>query len=66
MYVDDVKNYDIIIDCTDNVAVRYILSKTALFLNKIVIYGAISQFHGQVGVFNFQGGPNYRDLVSFN
>nr|YP_010337605.1 molybdopterin biosynthesis protein [Dixoniella grisea]UNJ17190.1 molybdopterin biosynthesis protein [Dixoniella grisea] len=60
-----IKKYDIIIDCTDNIIVRYILSKNSLFLNKVIIYGAISQFHGQVGIFNFQGGSTYKDLYPF-
>ena len=31
-------------------------------MDKTIVYGAISQFYGQVSVFNYQGGPNYKDL----
>lgn len=59
---DIIKNYDIIIDGSDNFCTRYLLNDTCLELNKIHIYGAIFQFEGQVSVFNYQGGPSYRDF----
>lgn len=40
------------------------MNDTCLKLNKIHIYGAIFQFEGQVSVFNYQGGPNYRNFYS--
>lgn len=33
-------------------------------MNKIHIYGAIFQFEGQISVFNYQGGPSYRDFYN--
>nr|YP_009370357.1 molybdopterin biosynthesis protein [Bulboplastis apyrenoidosa]ARO90846.1 molybdopterin biosynthesis protein [Bulboplastis apyrenoidosa] len=60
--IEIIKKYDIIIDCTDNLIVRYVLTKTSLFLNKIIVYGAISQFQGQLSIFNFQGASSYKDL----
>nr|YP_009314402.1 Molybdopterin biosynthesis protein [Liagora harveyana]SCW22656.1 Molybdopterin biosynthesis protein [Liagora harveyana] len=57
-----VKDYDIILDHTDNFETRWLISKTCQKLHKIHIYGAISTFMGQISVFNFQGGPNYSDL----
>nr|YP_009402722.1 molybdenum cofactor biosynthesis protein [Compsopogon caeruleus]ARX96075.1 molybdenum cofactor biosynthesis protein [Compsopogon caeruleus] len=56
--------YDIIIDCTDNFDVRYILNNIALSLHKPVVYGAVSQFNGQLSVFNYRGGPSYYDLYA--
>lgn len=60
--------YDIIIDGTDNFSTRYMINDACVLLNKPLIYGAISQFEGQVSVFNSQslkGGNeavNYRDI----
>nr|AIA21569.1 molybdopterin biosynthesis protein [Neopyropia fucicola] len=62
--LDIIRQYDIIIDGSDNFDTRYLLNDTCLELNKIHIYGAIFQFEGQVSVFNYQGGPNYRDFYS--
>lgn len=54
--------YDIIIDGTDNFPTRYLMNDVAVLLNKPNIYGSIFRFEGQATVFNYQGGPNYRDL----
>ncbi len=60
--IDIIEKYDIIIDCTDNFETRYILNDACLQLRKPWIYGAIHKYEGQVSVFNYQGGPSYRDL----
>lgn len=62
--IDIIRQYDIIIDGSDNFNTRYLVNDTCLELNKIHIYGAIFQFEGQVSVFNYQGGPIYRDFYS--
>ncbi len=54
--------YDIAVDCTDNFASRYILSDATRDAGIPMVYGAVSQFMGQVSVFNYRGGPQYRDL----
>ena len=60
--------YDIIIDGTDNFSTRYMINDACVLLNKPLVYGAISQFEGQVSIFNPQplkGSNevvNYRDL----
>jgi adenylyltransferase/sulfurtransferase len=46
------KDYDIVIDCTDNFTVRYLLNDAALMLQKPLIYAAVNAFEGQVAVFN--------------
>ncbi|HEX6848214.1 MAG TPA: HesA/MoeB/ThiF family protein [Chitinophagaceae bacterium] len=62
------EEYDIIIDGTDNFSTRYMINDACVLLNKPLVYGAISQFEGQVSVFSYQplkGGAeavNYRDL----
>ncbi|WP_298900475.1 HesA/MoeB/ThiF family protein [uncultured Psychroserpens sp.] len=55
-------NYDIIVDGTDNFATRYLINDAAVIANKPVVYGAIYKFEGQVSVFNYKNGPNYRCL----
>src|SRR4026208_639604 len=60
--------FDIIIDGTDNFSTRYMINDACVLLNKPLVYGAISQFEGQVSVFNHQPlnesnkAVNYRDL----
>lgn len=59
--------YDLVIDGTDNFPTRYLVNDACVILDKIYIYGSISQFEGQVSVFNFETkngdrGPNYRDV----
>src|SRR6187200_1774725 len=64
------KEFDIIIDGTDNFSTRYLINDACVLLNKPLVYGAISQFEGQVSVFNPQPlqsaesneAVNYRDL----
>ena len=52
--------YDIIVDGCDNFATRYLINDTCVQQGKIYVYGAIRAFDGQVSVFNYQGGPDYR------
>lgn len=54
--------YDLIIDGSDNFPTRYITNDACIALNKPFIFGSILKFEGQVSVFNFEGGPSYRDL----
>ena len=54
--------YDIVVDGCDNFNTRYIINDTCVKLGKTYVYGAIRAFDGQVSVFNYQGGKNYRDL----
>lgn len=56
------KNYDIIVDGTDNFPTRYLINDAAVITNKPVVFGSIFKFEGQVAVFNFQNGPTYRCL----
>lgn len=54
--------YDIIIDGTDNFPTRYLVNDTCVLLGKPNVYGSIYRFEGQATVFNYEDGPNYRDL----
>lgn len=64
--LDLIKSYDIVVDCTDNFPTRYLLSDACVILKKPLVYGAIFQLEGQVGVFNVKKNgkftPNYRDI----
>lgn len=55
-------NYDVIVDGTDNFPTRYLVNDTCELLGKPNVYGSVFKFEGQASVFNYQGGPTYRDL----
>lgn len=58
--------YDVIVDGSDNFTTRYLVNDACVLLNKPLIYGAISQYEGQLAVFNVEENnehtANYRDL----
>jgi adenylyltransferase/sulfurtransferase len=56
------KQYDLIIDGSDNFATRYLVNDAAVLSKKPFIYGSIFRFEGQVSVFNYKNGPTYRCL----
>ena len=56
------KDYDILIDGSDNFPTRYLVNDTGVLLGKPVIYGSIFRFEGQVSVFATEDGPCYRCL----
>ncbi|MBJ7901085.1 MAG: molybdopterin-synthase adenylyltransferase MoeB [Cyanobacteria bacterium RI_101] len=60
--LDILAPYDIVIDGTDNFPTRYLTNDACVLLNKPNVYGSIFRFEGQATVFNYQDGPNYRDL----
>jgi len=60
--IEIVSYYDIVLDATDNFMTRKIIDKTCYELNKIYIHGAVDNFDGQVGVFNYQNGIRYKNL----
>ena len=60
--LDILEPYDIVVDGTDNFPTRYLVNDACVLLNKPNVYGSIFRFEGQATVFNYEGGPNYRDL----
>jgi len=56
------KDYDIILDGTDNFPTRYLTNDVAVFLGKPNVYASIYRFDGQVSVFDARVGPCYRCL----
>ena len=57
-------HYDLVVDCSDNFATRYLVNDACVILGKALVFGAIFKFEGQVSVFNYQGGPTYRCLYA--
>lgn len=61
-----VSDYQIIVDCTDNLMTRYLINDVALVKNIPMIYASIHKFEGQLAVFNYKSGPTYRCLFPEN
>src|ERR1035437_2494874 len=57
-----ISQYDIVVDGSDNFATRYLVNDACVILNKVLVFGSIFKFEGQVSVFNYKGGPTYRCL----
>ena len=56
------KDYDIIVDGTDNFPTRYLVNDACVLLGKPNVYGSIFRFDGQITIFGYPGGPCYRCL----
>lgn len=57
-----IKEYDLIVDGTDNFPTRYLVNDASVLLGKPYVYGSIFRFEGQVTVFDAKTGPCYRCL----
>ena len=57
-----VKDYDLVMDCTDSFAARYLIDDACEAAGVPWVHGAIGEFCGQVTVFNYRGARHYRDL----
>ncbi len=60
--LDLMRDYDVIIDGTDNFPTRYLTNDACVFLKKPNIYGSIFRFDGLATVFDAENGPCYRCL----
>jgi adenylyltransferase/sulfurtransferase len=60
--LDIIRDYDIVVDGTDNFQTRYIVNDACVLLKKPNVYGSVYQFEGQVSVFYAEKGPCYRCL----
>lgn len=56
------KDYDVVIDGTDNFPTRFLVNDACVLLGKPNVYGSIFRFDGQATVFAHQDGPCYRCL----
>ena len=60
--LDILKDYDIVVDGTDNFPTRYLVNDACVILGKPTVYGSIFRFEGQITIFGYPGGPCYRCL----
>jgi len=58
------KDYDVVVDGTDNFPTRYLVNDACVLLKKPNVYGSIFRFEGQASVFYAEEGPCYRCLYS--
>ena len=58
--LDVIRDYDIVVDGSDNFSTRYLVNDACVMLGKVMVSGAIYKFEGQVSVFNHNDGPTYR------
>jgi sulfur-carrier protein adenylyltransferase/sulfurtransferase len=56
------RDYDLVVDGTDNFPTRYLVNDACVLLGKPNVYGSIFRFEGQATVFAYEGGPCYRCL----
>ncbi len=56
------REYDIVVDGTDNFPTRYLVNDACVLLGKPNIYGSVFRFEGQASVFAMPDGPCYRCL----
>jgi adenylyltransferase/sulfurtransferase len=56
------KDYDILVDSTDNFPTRYLINDLCVLTGKPNVYGAVFRFDGQASVFDARVGPCYRCL----
>jgi sulfur-carrier protein adenylyltransferase/sulfurtransferase len=60
--LDIMRDYDIVVDGTDNFPTRYLVNDACVLLGKPNVYGSIFRFEGQASIFGAPGGPCYRCL----
>ena len=59
-------DYQIIVDCTDAIPVRYLINDLSVAIGIPMVYASIHKFEGQISVFNYKKGPTYRCLFPQN
>jgi molybdopterin/thiamine biosynthesis adenylyltransferase/rhodanese-related sulfurtransferase/molybdopterin converting factor small subunit len=60
--LDILKDYDMVVDGTDNFPTRYLVNDACVLLRKPNVYGSIFRFEGQATIFATEDGPCYRCL----
>ncbi len=60
---DIIGGYDIVMDCTDNMAARLVIDDTCRALGKPYVHGAVRRFGGQIFT-RVPGSPGYRDIFA--
>jgi adenylyltransferase/sulfurtransferase len=60
--LDLFRAHDIVVDTTDRIAIRYLISDAAELTDRPVVHAALYRFQAQLTVLNYMNGPSYRDL----
>jgi molybdopterin/thiamine biosynthesis adenylyltransferase len=60
--VNIISQFDIIVNGPDNFLTRYLVNDVCVQLLKPMVYGSILNFEGQMGVLNYRGSKNLRDI----
>lgn len=58
--------YNVIADCTDNLATRYVIDRHTKALGIPFVHGSLCEFEGRVAIFNYKGSTSYADLFPFD
>ncbi|MGL5684084.1 MAG: HesA/MoeB/ThiF family protein [Marinifilaceae bacterium] len=61
-----ISNYDIVIDATDNLPVRYLMDNVCKSKQIPLVHGSIREFTGQISIFNTVGANSYSDLYPYS
>jgi sulfur-carrier protein adenylyltransferase/sulfurtransferase len=59
-----IREYDVVLDATDNVPSRYLINDACVLQDKPDVYAGVIGFNGQASVFHASRGPCYRCLFS--
>jgi len=59
----EIKSWDVVLDGSDNFPTKYLINDACHILGIPWVYSAILAFEGQLSVFNYNGGPTYRDML---
>ena len=60
--MDIVSGYDVVLDCSDNPATRYLINDACVLSGRPLISGSALRWEGQLTVYNYRDGPCYRCL----
>ena len=60
--LDVLRDWDVVVDGTDNFPTRYLVNDACVLLGKPNVYGSIFRFEGQASIFGAPDGPCYRCL----
>jgi len=62
-YSTTMPTWDVVVDGSDNFPTKYLINDACDIVGLPWVYSAVLAFEGQVSTFNYEGGPNYRDLL---
>ena len=58
--MEEINDYDIVIDCTDSLPIKYLINDACVLQDKILVYGSLYKFDGYVATFNAEGNDGLR------